>query len=244
MALPNPPKRTIWLLAASYAIAAAPLAEGLLTGLCCVQVLPFQVQVSLRWPLLPNPPKRTTWLLAASYAIVASDLAGGLVTGLCSVQVLPFQVQVSFRAPLLPDPPKRTTWPLAASYAIVANVLAEGAPDRFGSVQTDDCVTCANRRGEAPAAIPRKASSASRGGNRTHGGQPTRAEHQKATQATPKINLKPGNTGQTTAPQDHPETSAHNTRSSTRQGKTYRRKPSTTQGQAAQATEQIHRKSC
>jgi len=128
------------------------------------------------------------------------------VTGLCSVQVLPFQVQVSLSPVPLPLPPKRTTWPLATSYAIVASSLAEGPPDKLGSAQVGNCVTCANRRGEAPATIPRKAISASRARKEdTRRTTNTRRTPESDT-GNSKINLKTGNAGQTTAPQCHPET--------------------------------------
>ena len=81
-------------------------------------------------------------------------------------------------------------------------------------------------------------------GKRTHGGQPTRAEHQKATQATPKLISRPATPAKQQRPSAIRKPSAHNTRSGRRQRQTYKRKPSTTQGQAVQTTEQIDRKSC
>jgi hypothetical protein len=58
-------------------------------GNCCVQFVPFQVQVSFKRPLLSFPPKSMSWPVEASYAIAAEFLAGGLAVGDCCVQPTP-----------------------------------------------------------------------------------------------------------------------------------------------------------
>ena len=75
---------------------------GLAGGDSFVQVVPFQLHVSLSPPYspsdnMPSPPKRSTVLVAASYAIGASLRGSGLVEGESFVQVVPFQLHVSPR---------------------------------------------------------------------------------------------------------------------------------------------------
>ena len=71
-----PPNMTTRPRAASYAIACAERATGLVAGDDCVQVVPSYSQVSCRGSGLP-PPNSTTRLRAESYASACPTRPGG-----------------------------------------------------------------------------------------------------------------------------------------------------------------------
>jgi hypothetical protein len=131
-----PPKSTNCLVAASYAIEAAPRAGGLVAGESWRHIFPLYAQVSPRGPLPESPPKSTNCLVAASYAIEASSRAGGLVAGESWRHIFPLYAQVSPRGPLPESPPKSTNCLVAASYAIEAPSLTGGLIFGASFVQT------------------------------------------------------------------------------------------------------------
>src|ERR671937_37292 len=86
-------------------------ADGAVAGVCCVHVVPFQIQVSARSvPDEPVPPKRTRLLCAWSKTRTESSRAGGDVAGVFFVQKSPSKVHVSllWHGVAVVQPPKRT----------------------------------------------------------------------------------------------------------------------------------------
>jgi hypothetical protein len=88
------------------------------SGWICVQVVPFQIQVSFRESshIPAYPPNSTIIPRLASYVIAADVRADGEDAGNCCVHVVPFQFQVSvYCTPTALSPPNRSTLPLALS---------------------------------------------------------------------------------------------------------------------------------
>src|SRR5437764_6391218 len=112
----NPPNSTTLPIAASYTIAESQRGDGEVAGACCAQLVPSQVQVSPRKPLVCGvPPKITVTCRAASYAIANSRRGSGETAGTRCVQLWPFHSQVSLRYPEGLAPPNSTVTPRAES---------------------------------------------------------------------------------------------------------------------------------
>src|SRR5712692_10313039 len=103
-----------------------PLAEpgGEVGGLCCVQLNPSHVHVSVyAAPVVDwqQPPNKTTRPWARSRATFGLPRGGGAVDGFSWFQAIPSQRQVSPRnCESSPWPPKRSTAPAVASSTIPA----------------------------------------------------------------------------------------------------------------------------
>src|SRR5206468_1030132 len=88
-----PTRRTTWRIG-SYVMRWPARADGLSTGVCCVQSVPSHVQVSSRMPALQSgsqlwPPKRMICWWFESYVSEEEIRPEGLLFGLCCVQSVP-----------------------------------------------------------------------------------------------------------------------------------------------------------